>query len=195
MPGILLFPPVNKGLDVGLQTHATGIHYTANVYGAEIDSLMTAAVALFVPFLVPVGGSYDRFAFDLATAGTAGSVMRMGVHNNTAGSFFPSTLHTDLGTADSTVADDHDETIDIDLNRGVYWLSVTPQGAPATEPAIRGFDGNNPSVNIGTTFFSNNLEKGSQTYFQGSVSGALGAFVGGIQNNSWFAPMIALRRA
>lgn len=69
-----------------------------------------------------------------ATAGSAGSVFRMGLYTDNNGT--PDALILDAGTIDGTSNTIQTITISQAVTQGIIWVAGVAQGSPTTEPVI-----------------------------------------------------------
>ena len=107
---------------------------------ATTDQAMYAAVADFASAI-----TIDRICCEVVTtAGSAGSVIRMGVYADDGTGNNVGALVADFGTVGTTTTGVKEITVSQALTPGRYWFVVVPQGAPATSPTIRVTTG--PSV-------------------------------------------------
>jgi hypothetical protein len=152
--------------------------YYAN-FGVGVQQATRGNGTLFYfPFTVSKQGNIDRIGTGINLAGSAGSVIRLGIY---ASDDFgqPSTLLLDAGTIDGTATGVGEITISpaLTLPIGRYFFAICQQGAPATnsrlylsqsykDPLIRV---QNNSDATGTLYVG---------YFQSGVTGAFPASVG-----------------
>jgi len=101
-------------------------------YGPNIQGRSTTGGTLnrlyFLPFVTGEAFIADRIAVYCSTFSAPGTVIRLGIYNNSAG--LPSTLKVDAGTvtfAASTTL--YPLTISQTLEPGVYWLAAAVQTA------------------------------------------------------------------
>lgn len=123
-----------------------------------------------VPFYVGRAVTVDALGTNLNPAGSAGSVIRLGIYRaGTDG--LPNQLVVDGGTADSASAGNKQVTFTATaLSVGLYWLVIAPQGAAATRPTLRVIN----SPNYGNNLFGN-TSLGDATTLGFSVTGYTGA--------------------
>jgi hypothetical protein len=82
--------------------------------------------------------TFDRIAIEVATpAGSAGSVIRLGIYADRGDLCGPGALVLDAGTVTSTTVGAKTATIDQTLGPGRWWLVAVAQGSPATQPNMR----------------------------------------------------------
>lgn len=81
----------------------------------------------YKPFFVPVRRAFDRIGVNVATAGGAGAVARMGLYNSSGGK--PSTLIVDAGTISTTSTGAKEITISQTLDAGLYYVAIVGQTA------------------------------------------------------------------
>lgn len=156
-------------------TGATGSTVTANkliVSGQYVSSCLSAATAgpgtnnrlWYTPFVVHRTTTFDRIAVWLVAAGSAGSVIRMGIYSNV--NDLPSALILDAGSVaiDTGIGAFREITINQQLTPGMYWLASVCQytGSPTfTGMSI-------PSITVPS---SGNTVSGVK--FEANVTGAL----------------------
>lgn len=139
----------------------------------------------FVPVMFPVATTADRIGIEVVTAGSAGSVHRLGIWANSSG--VPGTLLVDAGTVDSTTTGAKELTISQSIAANtLYWAGVAQQGNPTTRAVIR------VSFNPGPT-----LASSFTTYaVNGYGATVTGAFASNPSLNTVFGsgcPRIAIR--
>lgn len=117
MPNYATLPFVKKGTD-GLGETRYGNFLaaptTANTAKA-VDTLFAT------PFVVPVAGRVDRIGFDVQTG--AVGVAKIGIYQMKAGDFYPGARLYASAEVDTTAAAFKDETVDFQLDAGIYWLA------------------------------------------------------------------------
>ena len=101
-------------------------------YGPQIQGRSTGGGTLnrlyFMPFVTGEAFTADRIAVYCSTFSAPGTVIRLGIYNNTAG--IPSTLKVDAGTVTfAASATLYPITISQVLEPGVYWLAAAVQTA------------------------------------------------------------------
>jgi hypothetical protein len=103
--------------------------------GTNTTLTLTDGTFIVTPifFVRPV--TLDRIAVRVTTAGSAGSVIRLGIYSADA-AMFPSTLVLDAGTVDSSSTGTKEITISQALPFGVYWLGAVGQATPASNPVV-----------------------------------------------------------
>lgn len=95
----------------------------------------------FTPYWAPKAFSISRIAINIGTAGSAGSVVRIGAYNDDNG--VPGSLIFDAGTVDSTTSGNKEITTTQTLPAGRFWLAAVVQGGAATVARISATTGNN----------------------------------------------------
>lgn len=84
---------------------------------------LTTGTAEFAPFFVTGGSqSFDRIACNVGTAGSASSVIRLGVYRAHATTGMPDAMVFDAGTVAADSTGDKIVTISQTLTPGFYWL-------------------------------------------------------------------------
>lgn len=159
--------------------------------GPRGTSGMIANQEWAVPVRIGKAGTLDRMGVDITIAGTAGTVIRLGIRASTADGR-PGTLLLDAGT----VAGDAVATPELTISQyipqpGVYWLSATPQVTGGTLPTIRGVVSNEAPV--GSPTLAGAL--GASVTAGYSATGVTGALPGTYTVNArlGFGPLIAVR--
>jgi hypothetical protein len=161
---------------------AVGTSYKANAWLFPALSPGTGAVANGVMSAarvgVPEATSITSIAAEVTIAGSAGSVIRLGVYNDN-GHGYPGTLLVDAGTIDGTVVGVASIPFDglsghpsaVVTAAGTYWIVGVSQGAPVTNPTVR----INSGVSSGILFGSAAAGMGSNatSYTMAGVTAAL----------------------
>jgi len=91
-----------------------------SVFAATTVGGLTKDVLRAVPFVVPKTITLDRIAMEITIAGTAGSVLRLGIYSSTDN--LPGALVLDAGTIACDSATFQSITINQQLTAGLYWL-------------------------------------------------------------------------
>lgn len=126
---------IGAGIAGGIQVGFTaGRRYTAPG-GTNTNQFSANGVADYVPFIVTKTQAFNGIAVLVTTAGSAGSVVRLGVYNDD-GKANPGTLAFDAGTVATTATGLAEIAITQTLAVGLYWLTAASQGAAATQPII-----------------------------------------------------------
>lgn len=150
-------------------TYAPGRWYMS-WYGANSPFLQTANQLRFSPLWVTQAHVFTGLGLGVTTAGTTGSVIRLGVYtDNGAGG--PSNLILDAGTVDGTATGFQSLTgLTIPLATGPYWLASAFQGSPTTQPTVQcvGASTSGPGYVGNPTLWSQGMEP-----YMTSVTGAL----------------------
>ena len=125
--------------------------------------------ALVSPVYIPRTCILDRISLEVTSAGSAGSVIRLGIYGSDSNGL-PGPLLVDAGTIDSTGTGFLEKTISLTVHPGVYWLAAVPQGSPTTAATIRV----NMGAALGLGFTSGTtISTGVPGYAMGLVTGAL----------------------
>lgn len=135
--------------------------------------LLTLDRLLLQPWYLPENVTIDRLGAEVTSAGSAGSVVRLGIYaDNGAG--LPGSLVLDAGTIDGTSNTVQTITLDptTSLTRGLYWWGCAAQVAACTIRAHSGLYAGVP-ITFGTSAPTADLKNVS--VYQSSVSGALPA--------------------
>lgn len=109
----------------------TGWWYRAPTHGPVASNLTMVLNRLYlVPFRVGLAFTADRIGCDIATVGSAGAVVRLGIWQADSTNQLPSTLVLDAGTVQAdTGTGSRTITISQALSIGIYWLGIVMQVA------------------------------------------------------------------
>lgn len=125
-------PAGGSGTDYKVGAYpTTGRWYRAPSYGPVGANLTMVQNRLYlVPFRLAAGVTFDRIGADVATVGSAGAVIRLGIWASDAAGGLPGTLVLDAGTVQAdTGTGSRAITISQALAAGVFWLGVVMQTA------------------------------------------------------------------
>lgn len=139
------------------------------------------------PIALTSGVTATSLAINVNTAGSAGSVMRLGIYADD-GTTTPSTLILDAGTVDTSTSGSKSITINQTLPAGVYWLVSVSQGSATTQPTLSTIGGNTPGLALSNNGMSNGAAALSA---DSSTTGALPANAPGMGSNG-AAPKVGL---
>lgn len=163
--------------------------YWRNVpFGAPATLVLIANRTYYVPIDCTVATAIDRVGTEITGAGAAGSVLRLGLFND-SGNGIPGTVNADWGTVIGTAAGVVSIVIAKTLPLGRSWLAITGQGAPATQPTVRC----TVSTNDPTTAMVAQADGYANSYIQNSVSGAYATAV--IGGDNAIGPLVQVRGA
>jgi len=110
--------------------HRPGLWRANNVTSSDLAPSATLANVLdVVPFLVLTQTRFDRIAINVSTADAAGTQARLGIYRDN-GSLYPGQLVLDAGTVATDGTGVRQLTIDVTLERGLYWLARVQNGTP-----------------------------------------------------------------
>jgi len=156
------------------------------------SALTTTADLLIVsPIFFSQAVTLDRIAARVNTAGSSGSVVRLGIYGSTS-TMFPGALALDAGTIDGTSATTQEINISITLPAGVYWIGAVSQGSPATHPILTGRSGNISPMFSDTSNPGQSSQGGlSQTGVTGALASTY-AFGSGSANSQKPAIMVRI---
>jgi hypothetical protein len=96
-------------------------------YSSAVTNFVASTAALsrdiirLTPFIVSENESFDRISMEISGAGTAGSLVRLGIYNSSGG--YPTTNLLNAGTILGDSATNQTITISQALTPGVYWLA------------------------------------------------------------------------
>lgn len=120
----------------------------------------------------------DRIGLNIYSAGTTGSVLRLGIYADT-GSHSPGALIIDAGTVPGTNTGSGDRAIVLDpalvLSAGTYWLACVNQGGAATRASPYGTNNYDADARI-TRTSDYPLTSPFTGYSRSGVTGALGTY-------------------
>jgi hypothetical protein len=147
-----------------------------------------------MPFVLPNRLTLSHVGADIATAGEAGSVLRLGIYNDN-GSAYPGSL---LIEAAATVAGDsatvQEVVCSVTLDGGkLYWVGGAVQGAPTTQPVVRTNGAAMPAGVVTGPLPSAGLSVVG--YFMSNVSGALPATFTTTSTSAGAVPRVHFRLA
>lgn len=147
-----------------------------------------------IPWYLPFNLPIDRIGILVTTAGAAGSIVRLGVYGAVPTGV--SLLH-DFGTVATDTTGEKVITVDVTLLAGMVFLACVAQGAPASDPIVRGFGtGGHAVYGAQTTLTRTLTTDNTHTSLQTGVTGALPAGPmtnqAGASSNNY--PGIAVRR-
>lgn len=147
-----------------------GFYVTTPTQGAPGSSALTNQRLCAAPIRIEQATTIDRIGLEVTGAGSAGSVIRLGIYADAGG--YPGILIHDAGTIDGTSATYQEKTIAFTLQPGVYWLAACAQGSPTpTNPSSRLHVGAAAPIGWSTAAtISGALENG---YIRDTVTGAL----------------------
>jgi hypothetical protein len=111
--------------------------WVANQAGGQTNGGMSNAWMRASPFFLGQGHTFDRIQIEVTTAGSTGSVVRLGIYSSDPATQKPLNLLGDYGTVDCTTTGMKTIVINITLEPGLYWLTAVGQGSPTTVPNTR----------------------------------------------------------
>lgn len=116
-----------------------GFYVQTPIYASATLSAfaLTEAWQFFTPIFVVRTLTIDRLGLSVSNAGSAGSVIRLGIYANSS-SDNPGTLLQDASTVDSTTPGDKLAVVSQTLSPGIYWLSCALQGGATTKAQVYG---------------------------------------------------------
>lgn len=96
--------------------------YTQTVFGITVSTAARARDVLVAhPFIVERKITIDRIGIEITAAGTAGSVVRLGIYNDD-GNIYPGTPLINAGTIAGDSATVQSIVINQEMEAGLYWL-------------------------------------------------------------------------
>lgn len=101
---------------------------------------------IFLQRAADVSNGASGIGCNITIVGTAGSVIRMGLYKPTNFNLNPDLLMYDLGTVSGTGLGLKQAAFPADtiLPKGLYWVCLVAQGAPATAPTVSAIIGQSP---------------------------------------------------
>lgn len=161
--------------------------------GARTTSVTVSAQEWAVPIRFGRSGTLDRIAIDVTGAGTAGTVIRLGIRDTNPDGL-PGLLLLDAGTVSGASATQQEITISQYIPKeGLYWLTATPQNTGGTLPTCRMVNGN--LTPVASNAIAGALGATSTSgYAIAGVTGALPAFYSS-PSRIGVGPLIAVRAA
>lgn len=163
------------GVSVAWHSYASTNRLMTPSYGFG-GSTLNANYAYALPVLVERSITVDRIGVNVGIGGGAGSVVRLGIYDDTATGGGPGALIVDGGTVDTTGTGIKEVSVSQALVPGVYWLVAAAQ--VGTSPQVTDLRGVGIRNHLMTG--SNPIMNGSYPIpgfitASGSVSGALPA--------------------
>lgn len=142
-------PNVHSALaDAGDAQHGAslfGVGGSVLVMATDIGNVVLVNAREYcAPFFLPIPATFGFYNVQVASAGTAGALVRCGIrlpHPLTRRPIDGPPLF-DFGTTDVSSIGAKFTIIDASLAPGLYWLSLAAQGAPATHATLTGIGGN-----------------------------------------------------
>ena len=172
-----------------IRKYGTGVYFAApaRVIGAAIPAEAEVGYGP-LDFDMPV--TLVRISIDVTVLGTAGAVVRLGLHDQGADSL-PDALVLDAGTVVATSTGTKEVTISKPVAPGRYFGSAVVQGAAGTRPTIR--QNQDPGLDLGNTLSAANLSQfGVGGYTEAAVAGAFPANTGTIAMTN-VSPRVVVR--
>jgi hypothetical protein len=128
------FAPVNTP---GMPIYRSGGGYYMFPQGANSTGpFQSNGDCPYSPLMLPVNNTPDRLGIEVTSAGSAGSVHRLGIWADNNG--VPGTLLLDAGVVATDTIGIKEITISQALSANtLYWAGVAQQGAPATRASVR----------------------------------------------------------
>lgn len=147
-----------------------------------------------IPVLIGDSGPLDRIGVEIVVAGTAGTLIRLGLRDSDANGR-PGALLLDAGTVDGATAQPVEAAISYTILRpGWYWLTATPQSTGAQLPSWRVTQFDRPQTQINTLAQALGSSNTSGYVSSATVTGALPAgFI--IANRTGIPPLLVARAA
>ena len=182
--------PLPGSLVANLAPSAVGYWYAPSPGGVS-TSVAAANSLTLVPWVVSSSSvTVDRVAVSVTSAGSTGSVIRLGVYGSTDGRPSGSPV-ADWGPVTTETTGVRELTISTTVDRGVYWLAAVAQGSPTTYPTTR-VPSSVPGVVLGDSAASV-LDTGLRGFRVSGVTGTLGSISATV--NSGTPILVAVRYA
>lgn len=162
--------------------------------GIRGTAAMAASTEYAIPIWIGEPGTLDRIGCEVITAGTAGTVIRLGIRSSTTADR-PGTLLLDAGTVAGDAVATAELTISLAIaTPAVYWLTATAQSTGGTLPAVRVTQADRTQVYMNTLAqaLGSSLTSGYVT--SATVTGALGSTYT-VANRSGIPAMVVVRAA
>lgn len=112
-----------------LQKFRTGEYIETLLGTTAAANALTANKLYAVPFVVARAMTFDRIAVQVTTL-AAGSSIRLGIYNDGT-NLYPGALLLDAGEVSAATTGVKAITINQALTKGLYWLALVSDGAPA----------------------------------------------------------------
>ena len=175
----------------------SGKWYTYEWAGGSISALsftplegrlMSAALNVYQTITI------DRIGIVLSTYGSTGSVLRLGIYND-SGFYSPGTLLLDAGTVAGTdTGSGTTRTISLNslqLQTGTYWLAIVHQGGSSTRASVYGTSNSSGDSRVYPSS-DNPISATFSGYRRSSVTGALDVYNDWVPNSSNL-PLLSVR--
>lgn len=175
---------------------STGVSYldSGGKYVAPAGTRSTLPMAANVEYAVPIwlgnGATVVRVGCEVTVAGTAGTVIRLGVRS--ASNHVPGAVLGEATVAGDAIASVEATVSIVVPSAGLYWLTATAQSTGAQLPTIRATTGNLPPCWSGS--LANALSASAVAGYQtaATTTGALpGTYT--ISNRVAAAPLVVIR--
>ena len=150
---------------------------------------------LFVPIALSVPGTFDQIGWNVDTAGSVGSVIRLGLWaSNSVGK--PGALLSDAGTFDGTTTGLKQITFGVAqvLAAGLYWVGAAQQGAPTTSSVSRFAANSSPGL-VSSSSSQNFTTSPPLSYYAAGITGALASNPTIVSNFGAGQALISLHRS
>lgn len=136
--------------DVGFPKLNTTLAMSGEYISSPASSVSGITPGNGVLYLIPVNVpriiDINNLAVNITVAGTAGSVVRLGIYNAGDNNDLPGNLLLDAGTVDTTTTGLKTIAVTQRLYPGRYWFAGVQQGAPATAAGFSMFIGASGSI-------------------------------------------------
>lgn len=134
-------------------TAGYGARLTPGYYfGAGAATRSTLSMAASTEYACPVfisgSGTLIRIGLEVTIAGTAGTVIRLGIRGDN-GTGQPGDLLLDAGAVAGDAVASVELTISTAVTPGLYWFTATAQSTGGTLPTVRAMTGDLPPVGVG----------------------------------------------
>jgi hypothetical protein len=111
---------------------------------------MAASVEYAMPIWIVGHGTLDRLGVEVTIAGTAGTLIRLGIRGDD-GSTRPGSVLLDAGTvAGDAITAGVELTVSLAVTPGLHWFTATAQSTGATLPTLRAESGDLAPISLGS---------------------------------------------
>jgi hypothetical protein len=173
---------------------AVGNYLTAGRYSAPAGTRSTvqmlSAVEYAVPFYVAEPGLIVRIGIDITIAGTAGTVIRLGIRADLQ--HLPGAVLADATVAGDAIATPEATIAAVVDQPGIIWLTATAQSTGGVLPTVRSVTGPTFGISIGSLANALGATPNGGYTTAATVTGALpGTYT--VSNRAGALPLLAVR--
>lgn len=165
----------------------TTLGWCTNAASSDSNNVLTVCPAWWD------GSRIDRIGVDVASAGEAGSTVRIVVYTPRDSIDAPGVLALDAGQIDGTLTGRQIISLGASfaLPRGIIFPGVCFQNAPTTRPALRSVSAGNPPLSVPDTA----VVLDGRAFSQNGVAGAMPNPFSVNPGRTGFAPALIVRHA